>query len=323
MDLFVEKEFIEEFELEYFCSDHKTESQNILYRLFTEYTYIRFFTNANEKFIEQSEFVSRLTDNNARVTFEFGIDKYFQNFTDSIFQTLIFTREPKKWFQPLVNKGALCFSLSDFESGIMEFIQKTHRKFDLSDPDNLPFKWNKFRMIYENSNVVIFSDPYILTDKSQQELKHNLIPLLKENLDKNHDYLAFIFTITTDGKIIEEKIKKIYSELANYNIKFFVFNTLKFISHFDLHDRFIYSNYTISKSGLGFNLNSVIKSNSEISSSSIFEKYTYKKFCTHLLELSRYTYNLENLVHLNNPYKSNSPKAFKAFRELINCLNIQ
>jgi hypothetical protein len=78
MDLFVEKEFIEEFELEYFCSDHKTESQNILYRLFTEYTYIRFFTNANEKFIEQSEFVSRLTDNNARVTFEFDIDNIFR-----------------------------------------------------------------------------------------------------------------------------------------------------------------------------------------------------------------------------------------------------
>jgi len=322
MDLFVEKEFIEEFELEYFCSDLKTESQKILSRLFTEYTYIRLFTNAPEKFIEQSEFISRLTDNNASVTFNFDCDIYFQNFSGKIFQTLILTKEPKKWSQLLISKGALCFSFSNYESGIMEFITKTHRKFDLSDPENLPFRWNKFRLIYENANIIIFSDPYILTDKSQQELKHNLIPLLMENLDENFSYQVFIFTDIDDERAVKEKIQKIHSCLANYHIKLFVFNRLKQVTDFNFHDRILYSNYTISETGVGFNLSSGIKANSQIISTSIFEKYTYRRFCNHLTALSNYTLKLEKFNHLSKPFKTNSPKAYQSFSELLSCLNI-
>lgn len=316
MDLFVEKNFFEEFELEYYCSDHKTESQLILFQLFNQYNYIRLYTDASEKLLEESELLSRLTDNNASVRFEVDIDRYFQNFSGKIFQTLIFTKEPRNWFSELRSKGALCFSLCDYECGIKDFINATHLKIDLSDPENLPFKWNKFRFIYEHSNVLIISDPYILADKSQQEIRNNLIPLLKENLNKDHHYLAFIFTDVGDDKSLADKLQKIHSALADYNVKLFVFNRLKQITHLDFHDRIIYSNYTISESGIGFNLTHFKRANSQLISSSIFEKYTYKRFCIHFSELATYISKLEKFNHLNNPFKTNSAKAYAEFSEL-------
>ncbi|GAP68007.1 hypothetical protein BA6E_1026 [Bacteroidales bacterium 6E] len=319
MNLFVEKEFFEEFELDYFCSDKKTEPQVILFQLFNQYSYIRLYTNASLEFIGDSELLSRLTDNNANVYFDVDLDQYFQSYSGRIFQTLIFTKEPKDWFQPLILLGALCFSFSDYESRISEFIKKTHLKVDLSDPENLPFKWNKFRLIYEHSNLLIISDPYILADKSQQKLKNNLIQMLKENLDQNHDYIAFIFTDVEDETTIELKIKKIYSDLSAYRIKLFVFNRLKYIEKMDIHDRIIYSNYTISESGIGFNLSSYKMANSQIICSSIFEKYTYKRLCNHLSELSAYINKLEKLNHINTPFKANSCRGYDAFRDILQC----
>jgi hypothetical protein len=314
MELFVEKEFFEEFELDYYCSEFKTEIQGIIYSLFSEFTKVNLFTNASVDFITECELLSKFTDNNLKITFNFDFDNYFDNQSIFINQTLIFTKTPKNWFPSLKEKGALCFSYIDYENEIESFIYKTHFKVDLSDIENIPIKWNIFKFLNQQTNFIIITDSYILCDRSGQRLKDNLIPLLKENLDEKHFYSIFIITVV-DAEI-DKKLRQIYSSLGNYKVKIYVFNRISEIENIVLHDRILYSNYTITDSGKGFNLNSLKPVNSQILSASLFDKYTYKRFNNHLKELKTYIAKLEKFNKLNNPYKTNTIKAFEAFREL-------
>lgn len=314
MDLFVEKEFLEEFELDYDYSEHKSEIQKILYSVLTEYTDARLFLNAPLSFINESRILSLFSNINLDITFEFDIESYFDSKTVPNNQTLVFTREEKDWFYDLRNQGVLCFSYNDYEREIKTFINETTFKIDLSDPEQIPVDWKVFHFIGRYTNFIIVSDPYILNDGSGQKIKENLIPLLKENLNVNHFYSIFI--ITEVDKDINKKVKKIYSSLKDYKIKIFVFNRIKTIESMSLHDRYLYSNYTITSSGTGFNLNISKPVNSKIESASLFEKFTYKCINNHLKHLIKYINKLEQMDHLDKPYKTNTLKAFESFREV-------
>jgi hypothetical protein len=139
--------------------------------------------------------------------------------------------------------------------------------------------------------------------------------LLKENLNKTLKYNVFIFTIADEN--IERKLKFIYSQLASFKIKIYVFNIQKSLEKFKMHDRLLYSNYAITESGSGFNLSSKKPINSQILSASVFETYTYKRFQHHLKELKEYVQKLERFEHYNNLFKANTKNAFKVFNEMI------
>jgi hypothetical protein len=192
MDLFVEKEFIEEFELDYDCSNHKTEIQRILHSVFTEFPGISLFLNAPDSFIIDSRILSVFSDINLNITFEFDFESCFNSNPVPSFQTLVFTKEEKSWFPELRKQGALCFSYQNYEREIEKFINDTTFKVDLADEENIPVNWNIFHFLGKHTSFLILSDPYILNDGSRQKIKENLIPLLKENLKLNHFYSIFI-----------------------------------------------------------------------------------------------------------------------------------
>ena len=53
------------------------------------------------------------------------------------------------------------------------------------------------------------------------------------------------------------------------------------LNPFDFHDRIIQTNYSLTECGKGFNLSHSKKSNSQIISESIFDKYTYNRLKNH------------------------------------------
>lgn len=315
MDLFVEKEFIEEFELDYFYSTNQTEIQRSIYTLFSEYTNVRLFLDVSENFISESELLSRFTDSNLEVMDNVNFEDYFSNHFSLNIQTLVFTKESKNWFQALKRKGALCFSYADYDIEMNRFLNATHFNIDLSDKDNIPVNWDVFRYLNKQTNFIIISDPYILCDRSDQKLINNLVPLLRNNLDKRNSYSIFIITEVDND--IERKIGKIYSSLNDYNVKLYVFNRIRQIETIKLHDRLIYSNYAISVCGYGFNLNIRKPVNSQVNNTSILKKYTYKQFFNHFRLLAEYICKLENFDHLSKPYKTNSTKSYNAFKEIV------
>jgi hypothetical protein len=249
------------------------------------------------------------------ISFDFDFENYFDSKIVFKTQTLVFTKDEKKWFSDLKKLGILCFSYNNYEREIKTFIDKTTFKIDLSDSDQIPVDWKVFQFLGNYSNFIILSDPYILNNGSGQKIKENLIPLLKENLNVNNFYSLFI--ITEVDKDINTKVKKIYSALNGFKIKIFVFNRLREIENMILHDRLLYSNYTISNSGIGFNLKYSKPVNSNLESASIFEKFTYKQQKNHLSELVRYIDKLEKSAHATNPYRTNNLHAFEAFRRIF------
>jgi len=314
MDLYVEKEFAENFQIEYYPGK-ETEIQKIVYSIFSEYTGINWFLNASEDFVKENELLFKLSDYNLNYKLDVDFDKLFDNEFIPKKQTIVLTERPRAWFSILKEKGVLCFSFDDYELEIKRFIEKTHFKIDLSDRANIPFKWDSFIFLKEQANFIIFTDPYVLCNKDGQEIKKNLIPLLKENLNKNHSYSIFIFTDV--DKEIDKNLGQLNSALNGYNARVFVFNILPEFENIDLHDRLLYTNYTITDSGKGFNLNTSKPSNSQIVSASIFEKYTYKRFNSQIKELEKYIGKLEKSENLKDPYRSNSKKAFEAFKQFI------
>jgi hypothetical protein len=316
MDLFVEKEFIEEFELDYDCSNHKTEIQRILHSVFTEFPGIRLFLNAPDSFISDSRILSVFSDINLNITFEFDLESHFNSYPVLSFQTLVFTKEEKSWFPELRKQGALCFSYQNYEREIEKFINDTTFKVDLADEENIPVNWNIFQFLKQNSSLIIISDSYILSDRDGQKIKNNLVPLLTKNLNKKTPYTIFVFT-EARKEDIESKVGFLNSALNGYQVKLFVINILPQFENIDLHDRILYSNFTITDAGKGFNLYSKKPKNSQIVSASIFEKYTYKRFNNHLKELGKYVDKLEKSDHAAKPYKTNSVKSFDAFRKIL------
>lgn len=317
MDLFVEKEFIEEMECDYLDSKHKSDIQKIVFSIFTEYSNIKLFIDAPLSFIDESELLSKLTDTNTKVSDNIDFDHRFNNQFSLSPQTLVFTKNTRSWFPSIKEKGALCYSYADYESEIQNFISETHFEIDLSDPENIPINWGKFNFLNRQTNLIVLSDPYVLCDGNGQEMRKNLIPLLKGNLNKNHPYSIFIFTDKKKVNEIDKKIGELNSALNGYEKDIYLFNIVKPWDNNFFHDRILYSNYTITESGKGFNLYSTKPSNSRILSQSIFKKYTYMRFINHFKELKEYIIKLETYEHSDNPYRTNSPKAFEAFRAIV------
>jgi len=216
MDLFIEKEFAENFQIEY--SPQKTTAiQNIIDSIFSEYTGINWFLDASEEYVIENELLFRLSDYNLNFEFNVDFDKLFGNQFMPNKQTLVLTQKPKKWFPMLKRKGVLCFCYETYEKDLNDFINATHFKVDLSDADNIPVDWKIFKFLENNTNYLIISDPYILKDKAGQKIKNNLIPLLKENLNKELNYNIFIITdVDIDKEDIGKKIVFINSQLANF-----------------------------------------------------------------------------------------------------------
>src|SRR5690606_1050875 len=100
-------------------------------------------------------------------------------------QTLIFCQNQEDWFIEATKKGALCFSFESYQQEIESIIKKCHYKIDLSESFN---GWNSLSAISEIPfNKIIINDAYILTDKDNQKIKDNIVPLFKTILKADYE----------------------------------------------------------------------------------------------------------------------------------------
>jgi len=312
MELYIEKEFLDNFYLDY--SDDNS-IHEIVKRLITRYGNKKVFIDIDDftaldadkgiKLLEQlkydNELFSLICDNDRLPIPVKSIKEHLFskcNFT----QTLVFTNEKQEWFIEAQKKGALCFSFNTYMQDIKTIVEKLHFKIDLSEKiQNWSFIGN---YDYLNFNSIVITDNYILSNKTNQYIIDNLIPLLKnmvkEKVSKiNIDIITLdLNPISEEEKHKKEKAKKrhklLNSRFAKANVKFKIFINIKDFNKNDFHDRNILTNFSILDSGKGFNLFPFKKSNSQIISETIFEKFTYDRLNRIKEMQSEYLKNINN-----------------------------
>jgi hypothetical protein len=301
MELYIEKEFLDNFYNDF--EDNKV--QNIVKDIFTLYGKKRVFLNFefdDFKILENENKIFSLISNIIPPTPINTIKDHLFNNSD-FKQTLVFTNQPCDWFKDAKDKGALCFSFENYEKKIEEIINNLHFRIDLSEKFN---GWS-FLKAYKvlNFNTLTLTDSYILVDTSQKKICNNLIPILKTLLlNKNNKIKVDIYTDETkpgNRSIVYFKdtaIKRhglLKGEIAKKNVAFSLINKeVPLLNNkIDFHDRNILTNFSILMCGKGFNLIPHKVSNSEITSETIFNKYTYNRLNNLKEQLEDYLINLK------------------------------
>ena len=104
--------------------------------------------------------------------------------------------------------------------------------------------------------------------------------------------------LTEEPKHIKEKAKKRYqllnSTFAKYKAKFqIIMDSIE--NPYDFHDRIIQTNFSLTECGKGFNLKQSKPSNSQITSETIFDIYTYKRLKNHCKMQKEYINKLKEM----------------------------
>ncbi len=302
MELYIEKEFLDNFYLE-FDESSASSSQKIVATILKEYAEVEWFIDCKTETLEQIEtlkaenpFFHARTVYSSPISVNSVKDYFFEK--SKCDQTLIFTQYKGDWFNEAERRGALCFSYENYQQKIENIVQKCHFKIDLSEK----FKgWGtSLKNIQELMplNKIIVNDSYLL-DKPEF-YKNNVYPLIKV--------------------ISEEKstTKHFYTDILNKRVPFktnIIYNLLKEkyptseikiihnnVDNLNSHDRLLYSNHYIIDCAIGFNFNQQLTSNSQIIIETIFEKYTYNRLRNHLRKMDNHFQNLITDKRINAYY---------------------
>lgn len=316
MELYIEKEFLDNFYHQY-ETDSVTKGQQILANILTEYAEINWFIDCKIESIEQLEklkkenpFFASRASLHGPITINTVKEHFFEK--SNCKQTLIFTQNNENWFLDAENKGALCFSFSNYKDKIENIITRCHFKIDLSKKF---VGWS----IFSNINIlpfnkIIINDGYILVDKDSQKMCENLFPLLKDifnnNYKKNIDLEIFTKDLNSpqpktpeQNKLeADKRFKKFKCVFSNYNVNLKIISNSLHTNHYDFHDRLIYLNFIIIDSAKGFNLLPHKNSNSQIIFETIFEKYTYNRLRSHIKMHEDYFERIKSLKTVNFKY---------------------
>jgi hypothetical protein len=321
MNLFVEAEFILDFEIT-FDENRATIGQSALFRIFKEYAELKIFFDAENLLIkEQSLIFNLITDNQPDYSVVGPFNEYFSLNSTLPDQTIVLTKSPCTTKTNIESQGGICLTWDNFEERIKFIFDSLHQEYLLSE--NEFDSWallNKFSIL--PIKKVIIEDPYILSNNFSQKITENLIPLISNLLmGQNERSPIYIYTSKIlnqyeedHGKKIEIALKERYylllSRLSKYvnQVVFIESNVSK--KEYYQHDRYLYTSFGLISVGEGFNLFPLTPSNSTVVLSTIFEKGTYKKYKSHLKKLNNITQNLFN-EEINN-YK------FKIYPENIN-----
>ena len=277
MELFIEKEFLEDFEIDF----DQNPIKEIVKEIITSYGDKRVYINYNQNNFAvlkvEYEFFALICNTTVPLPVE-SIETSVKK--SNCLQTLVFTKKEESWHKEMESKGAWCFSFDNYQTKIKSLIDKLHIKVDLSIPFN---NWNTLDFSTIPFNSVQITDGYILKD--EKNIKENLIPLISSFVNSEKEKINIDLLVKEIGfKTATEEKKKEFAKKQHgkLNSKFSKLINLKIylsnlISDIDLHDRTVVTNFSILDSGVGFSIVNKKISNSQMISSSIFEKYTYDR----------------------------------------------
>lgn len=324
MELYIENNFLDDFYADYNDEPVKEIVKNIIIGYGRKRVFINFDINDFEKLENENEFFALISNISSPNPID-SIEEHL--FLNSDFdQTIIFMNNTQEWFSDAERKGALCFSFDNYEERIKEIIDKLHFKIDLSENfEDWSFSSN---YNYLKFNKISILDGYILTNKKNQEMNKNIIPLLKgilylknnenhkieflskdiidiDKFKKENRNLGYFASIEKIEKLKKKKASKLYTKLnsyfANYNVRFSIIMNNLIRNAFDFHDRIILTNFSLLECGKGFNLIPYRKSNSRLISETIFDKDCYKRLNNLRQMQEEYIEDLKKLE--NNKFK--------------------
>ncbi len=214
MNVYLDMDFLFEFEK---LNVDTNKIYQIVKNIFTEYPQINLYINEKietplqlEEIKNKSEILNLYLSKGNRVSqiedIEKSLDKY--NFD------ILFESENMVWFDKAEKMGVLCFTLCNFKDSICEIVNSYHYKIDLSETN---FTWELVKLVSPIKKIEII-DNYILADSNGQNIKDNLVPLLKIINKKSIKNLKVdFFTILQRGDQNKEQAtilldKKFYEE---------------------------------------------------------------------------------------------------------------
>lgn len=301
MELYIEKKFLNNFSKD----NSGAAIYKIVRKMFIEYGEKRVFIDFNE-----DEFKGLNSDNEVfnllyNISPPIPVNSIKEHlFSKSNFsQTIVFTNSKEDWFEAAEKKGVLCFCFDNYQEKIKEIVDELHFKIDLSEGFSDWAFLKKFKAIKYNG--ILISDRYILSDKTNQKMTDNIIPILKNLVsDKNKNISIFtkdLNPIKPEEKYKKEKAKKRHVKLMTafdtYEANFSIYIS-DFPFDFVIHDRNIATNFSLMDCGEGFNLIPYKASNSQIISETIFNKYTYKRLKNIQKQQTKYIQKLNRLETL-------------------------
>ena len=302
MELYIEKEFLDNFYLE-FDESSASSSQKIVATILKEYAEVECFIDCKTETLEQIEtlkaenpFFHARTVYSSPISVNSVKDYFFEK--SKCEQTLIFTQKNKDWFNEAERKGALCFSYENYQQKIENIVLKCHFKIDLSEGFQ---GWEQtLQNIQELMplNKIIINDAYLLDKPEFYE--SNVYPLIKA-ISKNKKTTKLFYTDILNKKLTFN-IGLIYNLLKEKyptsEIKIMHNN----VDNLNSHDRLLYSNHYIIDCAIGFNFNQHLISNSQIIIETINEKYTYNRLRNHLIKMDNHFQNLKVDKRINAYY---------------------
>jgi len=318
MNLFVEREFIVNFEIEYDFKNYYSNSavKNIFHRILSEYSFVTLYTDYENdvEALKESLLINLYTNTNASVHYIKNFSDFFEGIDELPIRTLVFTENKKEVFNRISSLGGIHFSYDDFEIELGQFLQRTERKIDFSDISN--FTWDEFSEVSKIPfRSIVISDPYILTDKSDQRLERNLIPMLKELMDtKEHKIELCIYSDEIQNsrergrseiEVLDKKRSFVSSKLAGKLENFSIVKSKVYRNHFEQHDRYCYMDFVIISAGKGFNVVPFKVGDTSIDIKTIFDKSSHRQLINHLKKLQVYNqkvYNRQVLDTMLNYY---------------------
>lgn len=285
MELYIEKEFLDNFYLDY--SDKPIQKK--LKMMFTVYgskqVYIDYRLDEFENFNENNEIFALISSNDKTPIAINAIKEHL--FSNSNFiQTLVFTNKEMDWFEFAENKGALCFSFDSYQEKIREIIESCEAiKVDLSQ--SFP-GWQVFEDLKKIPKCKLtINDNFIIENRNH--IFKNVVDLIK-NITKEELLVEVdIFTNrstngTDNGDAICNNFVSSFNDYISLNFNLVLKNRY---SQFKFHDRLLYGNIFYIECPIGFNFNTNSISDSIIRVESIFDKFNYDRVKTHIRHLQK------------------------------------
>ena len=208
MELYIEKEFLDNFYIEV-DQNNITPEQKIVISILSEYGDKSVFMDYQvtkpddlEHLKIENEYFALLCSGDKAPNEINSIEEHLFKLSD-FKQTIVFMNDKKEWFSKAQKEGALCFHFENYKSEISSIVNQFHFRLDLNEA----FEGWGFLEIFKNLefNQIRISDGYILSDKDRQKIDDNIIPILKNIISSKNENRIKIEILTKELNPLSEQ----------------------------------------------------------------------------------------------------------------------